>query len=107
MQYNKVLRTLACALILSLTLLLIAIPATPAPAALMGSISLSPYSGPVGTSVTVNGLGFTPDSAYTVTFSTTTVATGYCDGTGVFIATFSVPTKARGTVCCYGNNERR
>ena len=96
MQYNKVLRTLACALILSLTLLLIAIPATPAPAALMGSISLSPYSGPVGTSVTVNGLGFTPDSAYTVTFSTTTVATGYCDGTGVFIATFSVPTKARG-----------
>ncbi len=96
MQYKKVFRTLAFALILSLSLLMIAIPATPALAALMGSISLSSYNGPVGTSVTVNGLGFTPDRAYTVTFGTITVATGYCDGTGAFITVFSVPTKARG-----------
>jgi hypothetical protein len=92
-KYNKVFCILALALIFSL--LMLALPATPALAA-VGSITLSPATGSGGTIVTVNGTLFTSGSTFTVKFDTATVATGFCDGTGNLFATFTVPTKARG-----------
>ena len=94
MQYNRVFRTLALALIFSL--LMLAIPATPALAASIGAILISPNTGPVGTTVMITGAGFTASSPYAVKFGTTTVVIGQCDNTGAFGTSFSVPTKARG-----------
>ncbi len=93
MRYNKVFCILALAVTFSL--LMVALPATPALAA-VGSITLSPVTGPVGTTVTINGTSFTPNSTYTVKFDTTTVASSAYDGIGTFVTSFSVPTKARG-----------
>ncbi len=92
-RYNKVFCILALAVIFSL--LMIALPATPA-LALTGIINISPTTGAVGTTVTISGTGFTADSTYTVKFGTTNVASGPCDGSGAFTTSFSVPTKARG-----------
>ena len=58
MKYNKVFRILGIAVILSL--LVVAIPVTPARAALVVSIESS--SGKIGDTVTVTGTGFTPSS---------------------------------------------
>ena len=49
-----------------LALLVIAIPATPALAA---TVTISPASGPVGTTVTVAGTGFTAANTYQITFA--------------------------------------
>ena len=64
MKYNKVFRTLALVVILSL--LVMAIPATPALAA---SASLSPTKGEIGDSITVTGSGFTPGDRVYIYFS--------------------------------------
>ena len=93
MQYNRVFLALALALIFSL--LLLAIPATPALASI-GAITISPNTGPVGTTVMITGAGFTASSPYAVKFGTTTVVLGSCDNTGAFGTSFPVPAKARG-----------
>jgi hypothetical protein len=90
-RYNKVFRILALAVILSL--LMLAIPATPALA--VGTITITPTTGAVGTTVTISGTGFIGES-YTVNFGTTNVAYGPCDDSGNFSTSFSVPAKARG-----------
>ncbi len=54
MKLNRIFRTLAIAIILSL--LMVAIPATPVCAA---SIELNPEKGPPGTVVEITGTGFT------------------------------------------------
>jgi len=92
MKYNRVLRTLALAVILSL--LMLAIPATPALAA-VGIISIDPTTGPTGTVVGITGSGFTANKLYTIMFNTTSVATGFT-GTGTFTAPFTVQTSPRG-----------
>ena len=66
MKYNKIFRTLAVAIILSL--LVIAIPATPALAA-TESIELSPENGAIGDKVYVNGEDFDPDDWVYIYFS--------------------------------------
>ena len=93
MQYNRVFRTLALALIFSL--LMLAIPATPALASI-GAILISPNTGPVGTTVMITGSGFTASTGYAVKFGTTTVVLLSCDGSGGFSTSFPVPAKARG-----------
>lgn len=65
MKYNKVFRILALSVILSL--LMFAIPATPVLAA---TFTLSAYSGPVATVITVTGSGFTTDGSGYVWFDT-------------------------------------
>jgi hypothetical protein len=63
MKDSRVFRILALAIILSL--LMLAIPATPA---LAQSITLSATSGPVGTIITVTGASFTPSTGGVVWF---------------------------------------
>ncbi len=64
MKSNQIFRTLAIAIILAL--LLIAIPATPALAAI---VTTYPSSGPVGTTITISGTGFTATNTYQITFA--------------------------------------
>ena len=64
MKSNQIFRTLAIAIILAL--LVIAIPATPALAA---TVTISPSSGPVGTTITISGTGFTATNTYQITFA--------------------------------------
>jgi hypothetical protein len=90
-KYNRVFRTLVFTIILSL--LMIAVTATPALAA--GTIDISPTSGPVGTLVSISAQGFTASSTYTVYFSGVAIRSG-STGTGTFTTTFSVPSYARG-----------
>ena len=54
-------------------------------------ITISPSSGPVGTSVDVTGTGFTPLSVVTLTFEGSFVDTATTTSTGTFIANFNVP----------------
>jgi len=104
MKNNRLFRTLALAVILSL--LMLAIPATPALAA--ASIALYPDDGPPGEVITVDGSSFTVSTAGYVWFdsdidgnrdtgepyvSVTTTATGALPA-GV---TLTVPTVPRGT----------
>jgi len=104
-QYNRVFRTLALALIFSL---LAAIAATPALAA---NASLSPTSGAVGTAVTVKGNSFEPATAVFIYFSGDSalvgaditdleayeqVAAEASDDTGHILIYFDVPEKLDG-----------
>jgi len=89
-KYNKLFRILALAIILSL--LMLAIPATPA---LAQTILLSPTSGTVGTTVTVTGTGFTAYTGQSVyilfdyAFMVSASVTG-----GTFSTSFTVPSSA-------------
>jgi hypothetical protein len=95
MKGNRFFKILAAAVILSL--LMIAIPITPALGAPL--ISLSTSSGYVGDSVTVTGLELTPGETYTVTFAYgtsfgQTVASGTVSGT-TLSRSFAVPAVPR------------
>jgi hypothetical protein len=104
MKKNKLFRILAVAVTLSL--LMLAIPATPALAA--ASITLLPTSGPPGEVITVTGTGFTASTAGYVWFDSdgygdrdtgepqrlVTTTTGGDLPAGV---TLTVPTEPRGT----------
>ncbi|MCX6011569.1 MAG: IPT/TIG domain-containing protein [Chloroflexi bacterium] len=95
MKHNRLFRILVAAVVLSL--LMIAIPATPA-LALTGVIDItSPATntGPVGATVTLSCTGFTASLTYTVYFGTTAITTG-STSTGNFTATFTVPSRVRG-----------
>src|SRR5438445_9850276 len=59
-------------------------------------ISLDPTSGGEGSSVTVTGTNFSPGSTATISYDSTAVATSTVDTTGIFSATFSVPTSSAG-----------
>ena len=96
MKRKGILRIMVVALTLSL--LILAIPATPALAAI-GTISISPSTGPPGTTVTLTALNFTASTTYTVIFSGTYgiyYPTSGSTGTGNFTAYFSVPPYPRG-----------
>ena len=91
MKHSKIFRTLA--LIIILSLLLLAIPATPA---LAQYVTLNPTSGTVGTPVTVTGTGFTTHAYVYIFFGystlypiTSTPVTG-----GYFTRSFVVPSTA-------------
>ncbi len=56
-------------LLMILTSLLLAISSTPRAHAQLPTISLNPASGPVGSLVTVNGTGFTPDTGVGLTWN--------------------------------------
>ncbi len=91
MKHNKIFRTLA--LIIILCLLLVAVPATPA---LAQTITLSPTSGAVGTTVTVTGYSFINVSYVFIFFGyyatipiTNVLVTG-----GFFTKSFVVPSTA-------------
>src|SRR5437879_3313675 len=68
---------------------------------LLSTISLDPTSGPVGTTVTVTGTLFFPNSDVTVSYDGTAVATNpstiTTDLAGGFTATFTVPTSTAGS----------
>ena len=102
MKGSRFIRILALAITFSL--LILAIPATPALAAATVTIT-NPVTaaGPVGTTVTLTGTGFTTGETYTVTFgfgstfaqlvvNTTTITVGTA-----FTTSFSVPAVPRGT----------
>src|SRR3989442_598238 len=55
------------------------------------SISVSPASGPSGSSVSVSGSGFYPNGTITVSFGSTAVATLKTDVRGTFSGGFTVP----------------
>jgi hypothetical protein len=59
-------------------------------------ITLSPSSGPVGTSVTVTGKGFSSGQTVTITYDGKVVSTIKTDSQGRFTATFIVPTSTLG-----------
>ena len=65
------------------------------------TITLTPTSGPVGTSVTVTGVNFAPSSDVTIKFDTnivtTTPSTVTTTTSGGFSANFTVPVSAIGT----------
>ena len=92
MKYNKIFRTLAVAIIISL--LALVIPATPAAAA---AITLSPTSGRAGSTVTVTGSGFTSGTSVQIEFQidSTYSPRQWIDTTAsTFSTTFIVPTTA-------------
>jgi len=84
MKYNRVVPTLTLAVILSL--LMLAIPATPA---LAQTVAVSPAQGPVGTTVTITGTGFVANGTVTVSYDGTPVATGTILADGTFSVTFA------------------
>ena len=97
MKHSGILRILAVALTLSL--LILAIPATPALAGLLGTISyIYPATGPPGTLVSLYGYGFTStNSTCTVTYTvwwagTVPLVTGATGTTGTISTSFIVPT---------------
>ena len=97
MKHNRLFRILAAAVVLSL--LMVAIPVTPALGA--ASIALSAPTGYVGDSVTINGSELTNGESYTATFAygtsfAQTVASGTVSGT-TLSRSFSVPSVPRGT----------
>jgi len=59
-------------------------------------ITLNPSEGPVGTKVTVNGAGFTPESQVTVTFNDMPIGYAVVDGFGSFTFTFNIPLSNAG-----------
>src|SRR5258706_194456 len=58
------------------------------------SISLSVYSGPPTTNVTVNGSGFGSSEMVTITFDTAPVGAGMTDSNGVFSTEITIPNSA-------------
>ena len=85
MKYSRILPTLALAVILSL--LMLAIPATPA---LAQTVEVSPAQGPAGTTVTVTGTGFVASGTVIVNYDGTQVATGSAiDADGAFSVVFT------------------
>ncbi len=89
-HFKKIFRTLAVAIILSL--LLVAIPATPVQAAYL---TMSPTSGPAGTLVTVNGSGFSLNHNIEIDFNW--VAKAWPNSAwGTFTTSFTVPTIGAG-----------
>ena len=84
MKYHRILPTLALAVILSL--LMLAIPATPA---LAQTVGVSPAQGPVGTTVTVTGTGFAANTTVIVTYDGTQVATSTIAADGTFSVTLT------------------
>jgi len=60
--------------------------------ALTGAITITPINGPVGTTVTLSGTGFTASSNYTAKIDTITVKTGAISAGGALASTtFGVP----------------
>jgi len=88
MKHNKTLRILGIAIILCL--LVIAIPTTPA---LAQTITLSPTSGPAGTTVTVTGTNFGTYAGNTVyiLFNYVSIRSTTVSATGTINTTFNVP----------------
>ncbi len=94
MKHNKFLPMLAVAIVLTL----VAMPATPVQAQ---AISVTPSSGPVGTTITINGTGFANGDPYEITFAHGTpsaqlVASSQATSPSLSI-NFSVPTVPRGS----------
>ena len=111
MKYNRVFRTLVFTIILSL--LMIAVTATPALAA---SITLSPTSGAASTTVTVTGSGFTASSTVYIYFSSDYANVGdniadlsdceqvgadEANSSGYVSTSFAVPSVSTGTYYVY------
>jgi len=82
--------------ILTLTLLVAALPLAPVLAA---SITATPNTGTVGSYITVIGAGFTPaDTSFLISFGTFGFpSTGAVDGSGNLATSFPVPPVARGS----------
>jgi len=87
-KYNRLLLTLALAVILSL--LIIALPATPA---LAQSVTLNPTSGTANTAVTVTGSGFTAyvGQVVYILFNYNYITSASVPPGGTFTASFTVP----------------
>ena len=92
MRISRIRRILIIVFVLSL--IIVAIPVVPVSGAT--SITLSVYSGPVGTNVIITGSGFTASTTYTVTFVSTTVISSGAVTAGSFTNTFIVPDYVRG-----------
>jgi len=93
MKQSRVFRTLAIAIILSL--LTVAIPATPVLA--LPAITLDPDKGPPGTPVTVSATGFSPSLYIEIAWEFTGKDWQLVDATGAFTSSFIVPNVDRGT----------
>jgi thermitase len=59
-------------------------------------VTLNPDGGPIGTTVTVNGRDFTPDSTVQVSFNDLFIGTAPTDSSGSFTLTFNVPVSSAG-----------
>ncbi|UCC90661.1 MAG: hypothetical protein JSW24_00355, partial [Dehalococcoidia bacterium] len=92
MKYAKVLRTLA--IVATLSLVIVLIPATPALAA--PSITLSPTSGSPGTRVTVEGINFESyrGDSISIFFDDRKIETLVVPDNGIFTIDFYVPDDA-------------
>jgi thermitase len=60
-------------------------------------MTLNPNMGPVGTKVTLNGAGFTPESQVTITFNDMLIGYASVDDIGNFTFAFNVPFSSAGT----------
>ncbi|TLX83690.1 MAG: hypothetical protein E6L00_00135, partial [Thaumarchaeota archaeon] len=61
------------------------------------ALTLAPSRGPVGTSVTVTGITFSPSTTITLSWDSTTLTTITSNSTGGFTTTFQVPTASAGS----------
>lgn len=90
MKQSRIFRILVMVIII-LSLLIVAIPATPVLAA---SITLDPVKGPPGTVVTVTGTGFTAGHIIDIQFQWSSLGqTIVVPANGIFTASFTVPEK--------------
>lgn len=104
MKRSKILVIMSLAVVLSI--LAIAIPVAPIMAA-TGTLSVTPSSGPPGTTVTVSGGNFTSTSSYTVYFdlynastgatTSTGVVGGAVDSSGSFVNYYTIPSQPSGS----------
>lgn len=104
MKRSKMVLAISLAMVLSI--LAIAMPVAPVMAA-TGNLSVTPASGPPGTTVTISGGGFTAGNTYTVSFevwnasSETKVPTGVASGQvgsdGTFVTYYTIPSQPDGT----------
>jgi outer membrane protein assembly factor BamB len=82
-------------LVAALVLVLAAIALPVAPAwAVAPLVSVSPMSGPPGTTITVRGSGFAPRETVDLYFDATDEALGRSSGSGAFTASVTVPASA-------------
>jgi hypothetical protein len=87
----------AISFFLTLSILIaLSIDSHTATAASIGRIQITPGSGTIGTSVTVNGDNFTSGQIFTIKLGTNSVKTGTIDLSGKFSASFEIPVLPRG-----------
>jgi len=106
MSRNKIILRRSALLISTLLIFLALLTVSSIPV-LAASVSVSPASGPVGTTVTITGTDFDPSISITVLFDSTTMLSNIVSSaSGAWSASFTVPASVSGghAIVAYGGS---